>query len=224
MNATMIASDLGRRENAPSFVQFFTHAKHLPKKSEQEGRYIAVDVDMVEVRQLGGTDSVKFEVTDWLRRTKEEVRNGRIEEALADKYHEMYRRWKSGQELPVEGTPIRSWPVLSPAQAETCCAIGVRTVEDLAMLPDEGLRKLGMGGVTLKQKAKDWIEAGHDRGKVVQELAAVKQENALLQSTLETLQKHVETLKAAIEMKANETASITAESLLDDEKPKRGRK
>lgn len=224
MNATAIASELSRREKSPAYVKFVTEAKHLVKQSEREGRYIAKDVDMVEVRQIGGTDSVKFEVEDWLQRIRQDVAAGRLEESISDRYAEMYRRWKNGQELPVEGTPIRTWPVISPAQAETCCAIGVRTVEELAELPDEGLRKLGMGGVTLKQKAKDWIAAGNDKGKVVQELATMKQENAQLHATVETLSKQVAALKAAMEVHQAPSESITASELLEDEKPKRGRK
>ena len=224
MNATAIASELSRREKSPAYIKFVTEAKHLVKESERAGRYIAKDVEMVEVRQIGGTDSVKFEVEDWLKRTRQDVAAGRLDESLAERYEEMYRRWKNGQELPVEGTPIRTWPVISPAQAETCCAIGVRTVEELAELPDEGLRKLGMGGVTLKQKAKDWIVAGNDKGKVVQELAAMKQENAQLHATVETLVKQVDTLKAAMAVQPHPSESISAADLLEDEKPKRGRK
>ncbi|MEK9894964.1 MAG: hypothetical protein VW518_00875 [Burkholderiaceae bacterium] len=232
MNISSLSSELDKRDQLPSYVQFFQFAKHLPVQSEREGRYIAKDVDMVEVRQLGSVDSVKFEVEDWLSRNKQDVQSGRLKPEIEDKYREMYQRWKKGQDMPIEGTPIKSWPVLSPAQVERCLAIGIRTVEELSVLHEEGQKRLGMGAMSLKQKAKTWIEAGQDKGKLVQQMTTLEQDNALLKANLETLTKRLEALQAAQEATASShsstpspAAAITVEELLDeDEKPKRGKR
>ena len=111
--AGTLASDLNERTGKPAYVSFRTIAKQNMKASNEEGRYIARDVDVVTVRQIGATDSVEWEVPRWLEQNKVEVINGRLPQDHAEKYEESYRRWKLGQEMPVDGTPIKSWPVLA---------------------------------------------------------------------------------------------------------------
>src|SRR5690242_10009673 len=94
----------------PAHIMFHTGEKHLPKRSEAEGRYVSIDVDFVTVRQPGGTDSVIYEVQHWFDNILPiELSSGRLNPAHAKYYKDAYQRWKEGQEMPVEGTPIRSW-------------------------------------------------------------------------------------------------------------------
>lgn len=222
MNAGAIASDLSSKNGKPAFVTFHTVAKHLQKESEAAGRYIARDVDMVTVRQLGATDSVVFKVEQWLAQNKMEVEGGRMDPTHASAYEESYRRWKAGQEMPVNGTPIKSWPVITPSQVETLLRVGLRTVEDLADLNDEGLRKIGMGAVELKNKAHAWMLAAGDKGKLTQDMAALQRTNEQLQNIVTTLTAKVEALQN--EMKAakkvpkgrkREADEITADELIE---------
>ena len=221
--AGTLASDLNERTGKPAYVSFRTIAKQNMKASNEEGRYIARDVDVVTVRQIGATDSVEWEVPRWLEQNKVEVINGRLPQDHAEKYEESYRRWKLGQEMPVDGTPIKSWPVISPAQAEAVIKAGIRTVEDLSTLNDEGLRKVGMGAIDLKQKAKTWIDVSQDKGKVTQEMAAVIKQNDQLQKTVDTLMAKVEKLqeemKAAKKPRSRKKADddeIAASELMDE--------
>jgi len=221
--AGTLASDLESKTGRPAYVSFKTIAKQNKKASEEEGRYIGRDVDMVTVRQIGATDSVEWEVPRWLEQNRIEVINGRLPQEHAEKYAESYKRWKAGQEMPMEGTPIKSWPVISPAQVEVIIQAGIRTVEDLASLNDEGLRRIGMGAVELKQKAKTWIDVSQDKGKVTQEMASVSRQNDQLQKTVETLMAKVEKLqeemKAAKKPKGRKKADddeISASELMDE--------
>ena len=225
MNATAVASDLMTRAGKPAFITFHTVPRHLPAQSQREGRYIARDVDMVTVRQIGATDSVVFEVDGWLAQNKIEVSNGRLPKDHADLYATSYERWKSGQELPLEGTPIKTWPVISPAQVEALVRVGLRTVEDLASLNDEGLRKIGMGAVELRQKAKAWMAAAQDKGKLTQDMTALQRTNEQLHNTVATLTAKMEALQA--EMKATKKtkgrkraedaeSDISASDLIDE--------
>src|SRR6185295_18164354 len=113
-----MASELLAKTGKPAYVEFSTMAKELKKRSEEEGRYVAIDVDIVSVRQIGATDSVIFEVERWLQQNKAEVAGGRLPPEHAEHYKRLYQHWKNGQELPVEGTPIKGWAVISPSQAE----------------------------------------------------------------------------------------------------------
>lgn len=211
-----IANELGTKVGRPAFVTFATVAQHLPKASEEQGRYMARDVDMVTVRQIGGTDSCVFEVADWLARNKQEVQSGRLPQAHADLYAQSYTRWKAGQELPVTGTPIKTWPVATPSQVEAMIQMGVRTVEDLAQLNDDGLRRIGMGAVDLKNKAKAWLAAAQDKGKLAQDMAAVQRTNEELQQMVASLTAKVEALQQALPDSADpDPRELSADDILD---------
>jgi hypothetical protein len=74
---------------------------------------------------------------------------------------------------------------------------GILTVEDLAGLPDSDLPAIGIGGLSLRDKARAWLSAAEDKGKLAEENAALK-----LQVT--TLSEQVTTLAAEFaKMKAN---------------------
>ena len=209
-----MAGELSTKNGKPAFVSFQTIAKEQKKESEEAGRYVAKDVDMVTVRQLGATDSVVFKVEQWLAQNKLDVQAGRLDASHANAYEESYKRWKAGQEMPVHGTPIKSWPVISPAQVEILLRVGIRTVEDLSDLNDEGLRKIGMGAVELKNKAKNWMAASLDKGKITQDMTALQRTNEQLLNTVTTLTAKLEAMQA--EMKDAKKPAARGRKKSDD--------
>lgn len=219
-----MASDLLSKTGKPAYVEFFTLAKELPKRSKEEGHYVAIDVDMVSVRQIGATDSVKFEVDRWLEQNRAEVAGGRLAPEHAEHYKRLYDRWKSGQELPVEGTPIKGWAVIAPSQQETIVRAGIRTVEDLAQMNGEAMQKIGMGAVMLKNKAQAWVAQAKDKGPLTMEMANLKAENDILKLNLTKLTEQVQLLLADKKRPAKARSEEPAEegiSLSDitDEEP-----
>lgn len=228
--AGSIATELNGKAGKPAHLIFKTKAKHLPKRSEKEGRYIAKDVDMVEVRQIGASDCIIYEVETWLKQIQADLKGGRLPAQFAEFYNESYRRWKAGQEMPVEGTPIKGWQVITPAQQDMLIHAGIRTVEDMADLNDEGLKKVGMGAIDLKNKAKAWLAVGQDKGKLTQEMAAMQKENELLKGTVDKLTSDMDELKRLVKLQKNvqaeDSGEISANELLDDEPPtpKRGKR
>ena len=118
----------------------------------------------------------------------------RLSAQWAANYEEQYRAWLNGQELPLSGTPIRGWGIISPAQQETLIKMRVMTVEDLAGMNDEGLRRLGMGAYDMKHKAVAWLSQLSDKGPLTLEVAALKAENSLLKSNVDTLTAKVDAL------------------------------
>lgn len=191
-----MASELLAKTGKPAYVEFSTLAKELKKRSEEEGRYVAIDIDMVEVRQIGATDSVKFEVSRWLEQNRAEVAGGRLAPEHADHYKRLYERWKGGQELPVEGTPIKGWAVIAPSQQETIVRAGIRTVEDLATMNAEAMSKIGMGAVMLKNKATAWVAQAKDKGPLTMQMSSLQAENDLLKLNLSKLTEQVQALHA----------------------------
>lgn len=226
-----MASDLLAKTGKPAYVEFSTMAKELKKRSEEEGRYVAIDVDMVSVRQIGATDSVIFEVDRWLAQNKAEVAGGRLPPEHAEHYKRLYERWKNGQELPLEGTPIKGWAVIPPSQQELIVRAGIRTVEDLATMNAEAMQKIGMGAVMLKNKAAAWTAQAKDKGPLTMQMSNLQAENDLLKLNLQKLTEQVQLLqtekKRPARTKQSEesepTNGIGLSDILDEEPTRRGR-
>ena len=103
---------------------------------------------------------------------------------------------------------------------EELIRMNILTVELLSNINDEGVKRIGMGAVDLKTKAKAWLAQLNDKGPLTLKVAATEKENALLKSSVETLQKQVESLMAALRVEKpvpHETAEITADDLIDDD-------
>lgn len=213
-----IATDLLGKAGKPAYVEFTTVPKELVKRSKEEGRYIAIDVDMVTVRQIGSVDSCVFKVESWLAQNKIDVQAQRLPREHADFYEKSYRRWKDGQEMPLTGTPIKGWAVISPAQSEAVLRLGIRTVEDLAAINDEAKARIGMGAIILKNKAQAWLAQAQDKGPLTMQMAAIQQENDVLKLTLATLQEQVEALRQAQKAQtvSHEPRSIIGEEAIFD--------
>ena len=218
----MSVGELSGREERPAYVQFEVRTVEDKVASIREGRYAAKDIDFALVTPAYSKDCVEYKVDQWLANIERNLRDGRIPQTWADHWKEAYKRWKSGQETPLNGTPIKGWGVISPAQQATLIAMHCLTVEDLANANDEGLRRIGMGAVDLRNKAKTWLSSMSDRGGVTVKMAALEQENEVLKTTLETLTKQVEALKSMVKAEPQrvqyhqEPNEITAADLLED--------
>lgn len=216
MSVAMMTPELTAKDGKPAYIEFFTTAKHLPKQSEREGRYVAIDEDRVTVRQIGSNDSVVFKVETWLQQNKMDVSQGRLNPMHAAHYEQSYKMWKAGQELPVTGTPIKTWPVLSPSQVGALLAIHVRTVEDLATLNDEGLKRVGMGAIDLKRKAQAWLAQAQDKGPLTMEVSNLKKENETLKASLESLHQRLNDMqKQSQSFTEVKSPEITADDIIE---------
>ena len=183
----------------PSYVRFERAAVEDKAASLREGHYVACDLDYALVTAPGSKDIFKNKATNWLADLKIQAELGRIPREWVEHYSRQYQAWKNGQELPMSGTPIRGWGVVSPAQQEMIIHNNVLTVEDLATLNEEGLRRLGMGAMQMKTKAAAWIAQLQDKGPLVQEIAAVRSENVVLRTSLDALTRQMESLQYAIQ-------------------------
>lgn len=169
------------QEARPPYVVFETREVEDRQASIDKGHYVAKDVDYALICAQGSRDRTERIVAEWLEHIETESRNERFPHAWVKAYKEAYSAWKEGREIPENGTPIRTWPPLSPAQVRLLLDLRVRTVEDLAQLNDEGLSRLGMGARSLKQKAVDWLETSKDSGKLVEELNELRLRNKELE-------------------------------------------
>ena len=199
------------KEDRPNYVQFETRAVENKVETLKQGHYIGKEIDFVLVTLPGGRDVYESKVEPWFEKKEQQALNGRLDPEHLSYYKRAYKSWKEGQEIPIEGTPVRGWGVVSPVQEKTILMAGIKTVEDLAASNDESLRRLGMGGRDLVNKAKSWLSSVSDHGKVAMENAALKKDNEILKTTVASLEEKVNYLMQDLEEKQGARAVIESE-------------
>jgi hypothetical protein len=147
----------------------------------------------------------------WTRRA-----NPRADDTAVDKedieqarwFLESHKAWKNGEQLQIDGTDIRMWPLISMAQCKAARKMGILSVEAIAKAEDNDLQYVPKGR-WLKAQAQEWLSTAKDSGKMVQDHAKLKAEN-------EDLQRQMDEMKA-------EVASMLAAQKQADKKPAKGK-
>lgn len=192
----MASAELNERADRPAYVRFERNPKEDKAESLKRGRAVFNDVDFALITPPYSKDVIVVKVEQWLLNMEMDVRNERMPRDWMERYKAAYAAWQNGQEIPLHGSPIRGWGVISPAQQETLLRMNILTVEDLAAVNDEGIRRIGMGGTELKNKARAWLSQLTDKGPLTMEMAALKQENDNLKGSLATMQEQIRQLQA----------------------------
>jgi len=133
------------------FVQFYIHPKQSSSKTLEAGRPIFEDTAYVRIITPGDKDNII-------------ERPARLEDKR--RFAQQYAAFKEGKEMQQTGTPLKMWPILSPAQVAELAYFKVFTVEQLSEISDVNLMGF-MGGQTLKQKAAAFIEAAKSTAPLV---------------------------------------------------------
>lgn len=233
----MSVGEMSERKDRPAYVRFERRAVEDRSMPSINGRWPKRDVDYAKVTPPYSRDCFEQVASEWLAQMAAEVRNGRLPEQWYDGYVNAYEKWKNGQEIPLNGEPIKGWGVISPAQQANLIALNILTVEDLAIVNDEGCRRIGMGAAELRDKAKAWLSQMADKGPLTQENAMLKGENIALKGENDSLKARVKELSERLELvQRGEIAvnayappqprqdGIAADDILDQpEPPRRGR-
>lgn len=164
------------KEAGIPYVRFEVRPVEDRAASIEAGHFVAKDVTYAIITPPGSKDELEKEAEAWLRDTKYAVDEDRVPATWLQHYKSLYTEFKEGNELPESGTPIRTWPVLSPAQIANVVAANIRTVEDLANANESALQFIGMGAAALRQKAKDWLTSAEKNGKPTEALSALKKQ------------------------------------------------
>ena len=155
-------------------------------KSAQAGRPIYEDREYVEITVPGNRGS---------------VHDTPVKEEHRRRWPALYRAFKDGQEAPSEGTPLAEWPAVTRSQVEELAHFHVRTVEQLAGLPDDALgRVVAMGGYALREKAQRFLDQA--AGLAPMEALAAKAERD--DAKLAAMEEQIRALKALLEGKSGE--------------------
>ena len=172
----------------PPHVIFERRAEEDRQASIEAGRYISRDVDYAIVTPSGSKDRVERVVSDWFSMLAGEVRAERWPQAWLDQLKSGYEAWTRGQTPPENGTPLSTWPALSPAQVKNWAQVGLRTIEELAEANEEALSAYGMGARDMKARAKLFLENAGGSAALVAKLRASEELIASMQVRMESLE------------------------------------
>lgn len=222
-----VSEMVARRQGRPPIARFYREPVEDRVQTLEAGKAIMVDQDWVEVTAAYSKDTVVYKIEQFFERNKHKVATGEMPQEWTDMFKRQYAAWKDGQELPLMGTPIMGWGVISPAMQKNIINSSIRTVEDLAAVNDEGIKRLGMGGQDLKNKAKAWLEQLGDKGPLTIKMAAVERENAVLKSSVENLQRQIKEIADRQNASVGwvpPAAEITADDIFDTAPEPKSRK
>ncbi|MAS09920.1 hypothetical protein [Salinisphaera sp.] len=154
--------------------QFYMRAVEAKAQSRIEGRPIYVDKPYVKILIPGQKNSVP----DRPVRPDDKHR-----------WPQQWSRFEQSREQ-VQGTPIEEWPYLGQARVAELRALNIRTVEQIAELPDGSVTKLGPDGRDLVERAKNHLQGDDET------IKALRSELEQLESEHEQLKRDHESLKA----------------------------
>lgn len=91
-----------------------------------------------------------------------------------------YLAWKEGSEIPDTGTPLAAWSGVTADQAAALKKVGLRTVDDVATLPEALLAKPPLPNMReLQTMAKAYID-GQGSAQMAAQIAALQAQNAAM--------------------------------------------
>lgn len=133
--------------DATLFVQFNMEPHHDQSESAKQGRPIFRETEYIMIMVPGDKDSI-------VHRPCMEMDKAR--------FRERYERWKTkvGDQQAV-GTPLKMVPWLNSSQVRELEYFNVYTLEALSSISDSHAQKF-MGIQSLKQRAKDAVQAAKD--------------------------------------------------------------
>lgn len=184
--------------NRPPYVQFKFVAMEDRAASLSAGHYVGKDVVFAAITRPGQKDTIEREALGWLADLDKQARDGRIPSNWPAQFRQAFEAFVKGEEIPENGTPIRGWTVLGPAQQQAVIKAGIRTIEDLAAASAEALGHIGMGAIAWQQKAQAWLKAAKDTGQIVERLQTLERDNAQLAKDNEILLAEVKRLNSLV--------------------------
>ena len=170
-------------------ARFFTKYAPDPQNPDK-----MIGVDYVEYGPFGALDRTKtVEKVSRILNVQASEDSDNLAVKLAhirkNEIEPRYLAWKEGREMPVDGTPLAAWNILTHEDAEIFRLNRIFTVEQVASLTDSLIRKLGMPNIRdLIEQAKLFL-ASADRSAAALQVKAVADENAALRARIEELEK-----------------------------------
>lgn len=165
------------------FVKFEDKPIKDKQATEDQGRPIYREVPHISIRAAGSQNFVCRRAT----------------EADKGRFPNHYSAFKNKREMPVEGTLLKEWPLISRTMAIELEALEVKTVEQLVSMSDQNSQNF-MGINELKRKAQLFLD--HAAGeapllKMQAELDQRDQKIAQQETTINLMMERLNALESA---------------------------
>ncbi len=147
----------GQNQSHGLSVTFYQHPVQNSAKTLEEGRPIFEDKDYVRIMVPGDKTTI----------IERPIRIGHQEKDDNNMFAREYNLYKQGKDQQVIGTPLSEWPVISRSQCKELEFFGVRTVEQLADMPDTAAQNF-VGAGQLRDVAKRFISDAKDGAPLIQ--------------------------------------------------------
>lgn len=170
------ARNTGRRpDDEGLLVRFYMDKKQNHTRSKEMGCPQFDDVEFIEITVPGHTrTTVVHEVRDEHRQ----------------RFPLDYDMFKRNEKKAVNGFPLEEWPPMTKSMCETMKFFSIRTVEQLAAVPDAVLDQMGAGARAYQEKARTFLEtakAGAPAQKLAEDMEVLRDENASLKAQIAEL-------------------------------------
>jgi hypothetical protein len=186
-------------DKRPPFVRFEEREMGLDAEAtEKAQRPIPRVVILALITPHGSKDVVEKVAKEWLKQIKTKALAGEYPLEWSQFFHAQFEEWLKGNELPREGTPVKTWAMATKEQITRLIAVGLTTVEDLGQLPDSGLNQVGLDGRYLRDLARGWLKEATDKGANAKALADANVRIETQQSTIDSLQDRIARLERAL--------------------------
>lgn len=185
-----------RDPDANLIVLFKMNAKENPAKSAAAGRPIFDDEESCEIRIPGNRTYVGvYPAASFSNWVVDPFTGAQRPISYAERFAKQYQQFKAGAVQTKSGTPLTVVPFLTEARRAELRALGVLTVEQLALIDGQELKNLGPGGREMKNKAQEYMaDASRNAPSTVMiaELEALRAKNASLAEDLERAKKVID--------------------------------
>jgi hypothetical protein len=204
-------------EDRLPFVKFETRAIEDRQATIENGYYTVKDVDYAIVTPAGSKDRIEKVVSEWFIQLRENIEAGRCPKKWLAELQDAYKMFKSGEEIPEKGIPVKTWSAVSPAVQQTMIQMGVRTVEQAAEMNEEAMARLGPGARAVKELAINYLKAATQIGIPAQEMTALKMALEAEKARNKSVEEQMAALKAQLEiLQKNLPQAITQTSAEED--------
>ena len=182
---TRSSKDPGAKmEDDPPSIRFVNDTVEDRAKSISTGRYYHAPCIKVFVRAKGDQKSevpyiaektVGDKVTSpWMLHLQHRLHHGQISDRYYEYCKESLDHFKANEELPIDGTPVKTWNGADQAMIRNAIDLGLRTVEDVAKMDESTMQALGMGARAMKTRAETFVSTGGNASRAEGQIVDLK--------------------------------------------------
>ena len=187
-------------EERPCYIEFELIAEEDRDATIAQGMPVFKDVEIAHLTPAGNQGTLVLQKIITPEQLDEWRYGDRGRQGPVPYYIQAYEAWKAGLDIPANGLDGKNWPGVTPAQLKTCQEAGVRTVEDLAAANADTIRRLGMGGLSLVEKAKVYLDNA-ETNKAAEEISALRIKIDAMENLVKAQSKQIIELQNDLEPK-----------------------